>query len=112
MHLLAGPASEVSEPICVSGSSGSPTQDLGGPIREPGDDVVVERLLDEQTGAGLAAPAAPSWIAYTELGDGVVEIGVGEDEARAFAPELERQTASSSPMQRRMTSVPVLGSTP
>ena len=55
------------------------------------DEVVVDRLLDEDAGARLAALAGGVVDRPDRARDRRVEVGVREDEVRALAAELERQ---------------------
>src|SRR4029079_8717943 len=56
---------------------------------EARDDVVVDRWLDEHARARLAALARRVVDRPDRARDRVVEVGVGEDEVRALAAELE-----------------------
>ena len=55
------------------------------------DQLVVDLLLDEQPAAGAAALPLVEIQAEVRAGGGGVEIGVGEDDVRALAAQLERQ---------------------
>ena len=80
----------MSEPICVSGSSGSPTLDPAGELGHRRDGLVVERLLDEQARARLAALARRVEDRPGGARERAPEVGVREHEVRALPAELER----------------------
>ena len=64
---------------------------IGRDVRgEPGDEIVVDRLVDEDPRAGHAVLALQEEGRHRDAGDGDIEIGVGEDDNGGFAAELER----------------------
>ena len=54
------------------------------------DELLVDLLLDEQPAAGRAALAAVEVDGVEGAGDGLLHVGVGEDDVRALAAQLER----------------------
>lgn len=62
---------------------------LGGPLLEPLDELVVDSLLDVDTGAGAAALAVVVENAKVDPRDCVVDVGVVEDDVGALAAEFE-----------------------
>ena len=64
---------------------------LPGLLGERGDEVVVDRLLDEDSRARLAALARGVVDRPDRARDRRVEVGVGEDEVGALAAQLQRQ---------------------
>src|SRR5439155_27253988 len=60
-------------------------------LRELGDEVLVERRLDQHPRAGLAALPRRVVDRPDRARHGVVELPVGEDQVRALAAELEDQ---------------------
>ena len=82
-------SSEASGPISVAGSFGSPSgQRLGGGD-EPGHELVVDAALHEQPRAGQADLPGVAEDRLDRPGDGVVEVGVVEDQVGALAAQLE-----------------------
>ena len=61
-----------------------------GRLGEPGHDLVVHRGLDQEARAGLAALAGRVVDRPDRGGDRLVEVRVGEDDARALAAQLQR----------------------
>ena len=80
----------MSEPIWVSGSSGSPTLSCRARSANARHELVVQRALDEHARARLAALAGRVVDRPHRARDRVVEVRVREDEVRALAAELER----------------------
>lgn len=62
---------------------------LGGTLLEAGDELVVDALLDQQAGAGTAALAMVEEDTEVGPGDGVVDIGVIEDNVGRLTTQLE-----------------------
>lgn len=62
---------------------------LGGPFLEPLDEFVVDTLLHVHTGTSTAALAVVEEDSEVDPGDGVVNVGVVEDNVGALAAEFE-----------------------
>lgn len=62
---------------------------LVGTLLEAGHELVVDALLDEDTGAGTAALAVVVVDAEVDPADGIVNVGVVEDDVGALSAELE-----------------------
>ena len=76
-------------PCSVAGSNGSPSLRALTSCCELLDELVVDSLLHEQPAAGAAALALVEVEAEHRARHGGVEVGVGEDDVRALAAELE-----------------------
>ena len=63
---------------------------LLGLLGQPLDEFLVDLLLDEQPAAGGAALAAVEVDGVEGAGDGLLHVGVGEDDVGALAAQLER----------------------
>src|SRR5439155_11019144 len=64
--------------------------DRVGPCREPGDELVVDRSLDQLTRSGAAVLARVVEDRPEGALDAHVEVGVSEHDVRGLAAELER----------------------
>ena len=100
---------EITGPICVSCSSGSPTRILPRLAHELAQELVVDVLMQEEPGAGRAALTGVGEDGEEGTVDRLVEIGVREDDVRALAAELEgdlldrsRRKLQDAPPGRRL----------
>ena len=81
---------ETSGPILVSGSRPWPSRTLAAISARRRDELVVDRLLDEQPRAGRADLALAEEDAHEHALERGVEVGVGEDDVGRLAAEFER----------------------
>ena len=79
-----------SGPISVPASSGLPSTIAPRALGDQRDELVVDVLVRDQPGAGHARLPAGGEDAGHDAVRGGLEVGVGEDELRRLAAELER----------------------
>ena len=78
--------------MSVASSRGSPWRQRRGLLDEPARELVGDRLLDQEPGAGQADLPGVVVLLDREV-DGQVQVGVGEDQQRRLAAELEAEPA-------------------
>ena len=83
-------SAETSGPICVSGSSAVADLQRLGVVGHALDELLVDRLLDEQPRAGAADLAGVGEHRHAGARHRRVQIGVGEDDVGRLAAELQR----------------------
>ena len=87
--ILVATPSLLSGPSVVSGVERVAEAQRSSGVLEPGHELVVDRLLDQDPLAGGAALAGAQVAADDRAFDRAVDVGVGEDHHRAVAAELE-----------------------
>ena len=73
--------------VGVAGAGG----ERGGGLREATAEFGVDRAFDQEAVGGEAILAGGGELGLDRFGDGAVEVGVGEDEERCMAAELEHE---------------------
>ena len=96
-------ASNATGPISVSGSSGSPSRIARARSASRADELVVDRVLDEQPRAGHAGLAGGREDARHDAVGRGLEVGVGEHDVRRLAAQLQATRARGATAAPRIT---------
>ena len=86
-------------PMSVASSRGSPCRSAAAAARKRAGELLGDRLVDQQPGAGQAD--LPGVVVLADrVADGQVQVGVGEHEQRGLAAQLERDRGELRPGRR------------